>query len=173
MIIYTEMILDCDWSISVQLIPNRYAKICNSAKICNKSAKICNNSQKVCNNSPKICNNSPKCCNSAKFCNKLILLANTNSHQNINFVAVGNSKIKTTRNQCVHSHLVSFISKYKLLSSNSMVSLEIWEKHTLMSFSKTHSSMFFPNCTRSHTITYTNTPPESRQFSLHFGTVPS
>ena len=32
-IIYTEMILDCDWSISVQLIPNR------SAKICNKSAK--------------------------------------------------------------------------------------------------------------------------------------
>ena len=27
------MILDCDWSISVQLIPNR------SAKICNKSAK--------------------------------------------------------------------------------------------------------------------------------------
>ena len=34
------MILDCDWSISVQLIPNRSAKICNnSAKICNNSAK--------------------------------------------------------------------------------------------------------------------------------------
>ena len=26
LIIYTEMILDCDWSISVQLIPNRSAK---------------------------------------------------------------------------------------------------------------------------------------------------
>ena len=30
------MILDCDWSISVQLILNR------SAKICKKIAKICN-----------------------------------------------------------------------------------------------------------------------------------
>ena len=39
------MVLDCDWSISVQLIPNRSAKICNnSAKICNNSAKFCNNS---------------------------------------------------------------------------------------------------------------------------------
>ena len=25
------MILDCDWSISVQLIPNRSAKICNNS----------------------------------------------------------------------------------------------------------------------------------------------
>ena len=40
-IMYTEMILDCDWSISVQLIENR------SPKICNKSAKICNNSTKI------------------------------------------------------------------------------------------------------------------------------
>ena len=60
------MILDCDWSISVQLIPNRSAEICNSAKICNKSAKICNNS--------------------AKFFNKPICLANINSHQNIIFL---------------------------------------------------------------------------------------
>ena len=37
------MILDCDWSISVQLIPN------SSAKICNKSAKFSNNSAKFCN----------------------------------------------------------------------------------------------------------------------------
>ena len=55
-----------------------------------------------------------------------------------------------------------------------MVSREIWEKHALMSFSKTqielvlrtrailyvfektHSCMFFPNCTRNHTITNTN-----------------
>ena len=29
LIIYIEMILNCDWSISVQLIPNRSAKICN------------------------------------------------------------------------------------------------------------------------------------------------
>ena len=35
-------------------------------------------------------------------------------------------------------HLVSIISLYKLLSSNSMVSREIREKHALMSFSKTH-----------------------------------
>ena len=28
-IIYIEMILDCDWSMSVQLIPNRSAKIFN------------------------------------------------------------------------------------------------------------------------------------------------
>ena len=48
------MILECDWSISVQLIPNRSDK---SAKICNNSAKICNNSAKICNNSAKICNN--------------------------------------------------------------------------------------------------------------------
>ena len=40
------MILDCDWSISAQLIPNKSAKICNSTKICNKSAKICNKSAK-------------------------------------------------------------------------------------------------------------------------------
>ena len=43
------MILDCDWSISVQFIPNRSAKLCNSAKICNNSAKFCNNSAKFCN----------------------------------------------------------------------------------------------------------------------------
>ena len=47
------MILECDWSISVQLIPNRSDK---SAKICNNSAKICNNSAKICNNSAKFCN---------------------------------------------------------------------------------------------------------------------
>ena len=43
LIIYKEMILDCDWSVSVQVIPNRSAKIWNaaSAKICNNSAKIC------------------------------------------------------------------------------------------------------------------------------------
>ena len=46
LIIYIEMILECDWSISVQLIPNRSDK---NAKICNKSAKICNNSAKFCN----------------------------------------------------------------------------------------------------------------------------
>ena len=63
LIIYIEMILECDWSISVQLIPNSSDK---SAKICNKSAKICNKSAKICNNSAKICNNS------AKFCNKRI-----------------------------------------------------------------------------------------------------
>ena len=40
------MILDCDWSISVQLIPNRSTKILKSSKICNNSAKICNNSAK-------------------------------------------------------------------------------------------------------------------------------
>ena len=41
------MILDCDWSISVQLIPNRGAKICcKSAKTCN-SAKICNKREKI------------------------------------------------------------------------------------------------------------------------------
>ena len=55
------MILDCDWSISVQLIPNRSAKIGNiSAKICNNSAKFCNNSEKLGNYSAKICNNSAK-----------------------------------------------------------------------------------------------------------------
>ena len=59
LIIYSEMILDCDWSISVELIPNR------SAKVCSKSAKICNNSAKICNNSAKICNNSAKCCNNS------------------------------------------------------------------------------------------------------------
>ena len=48
-IIYTETILDCDWSISVQLIPSRSARICNSAKICNKSAKFCNDSVKFWN----------------------------------------------------------------------------------------------------------------------------
>ena len=81
-IIHTEMTLDCDWSISVQLIPNRSAKICNkSAKCCNNSAKICNNSAKICNRSANICNNSAKFCNkSSKFCNKLIRLGNTNSN---------------------------------------------------------------------------------------------
>ncbi len=40
-IIYKEMLLDCDWSVSVQLIPNRSAKICNkSAQICKMNAKI-------------------------------------------------------------------------------------------------------------------------------------
>ena len=43
-IIYKEMFLDCDWSISVQLISDRSAKICdNNAKMCNKSAKLFNN----------------------------------------------------------------------------------------------------------------------------------
>ena len=63
---------------------------------------------------------------------------------------------------------------YIINKSNSMVSSAIWKKHTLVSFSKTsnctrpsvtcnfdrlwntHSCMFFPNCTRNHTITYTN-----------------
>ena len=54
-----ETILDCDWSISVRLIPNSMEKICNkSANICNDSAKIHNNGAKVCNNSAKTCNNS-------------------------------------------------------------------------------------------------------------------
>ena len=78
------MILECDWSISVQLIPNRSD---NSAKICNNSAKICNNSAKICNISAKICNNS------AKFCNKRISLANTNSHQNINFLLISKTNM--------------------------------------------------------------------------------
>ena len=60
------MVLDRDWSVSVQLIPNRCAKICNSAKFCNKSAKICNKSAKICNKSLKFC----------------IGLDNRNSHQN-------------------------------------------------------------------------------------------
>ena len=45
-----------DWSTSVQLIPNRSAKTCNSAKICNNRAKICNNRAIICNNSAKFCN---------------------------------------------------------------------------------------------------------------------
>ncbi len=31
-IIYKEMFLECHWSVSVQLIPNRNAKICNNCK---------------------------------------------------------------------------------------------------------------------------------------------
>ena len=42
LIIYKERYLDCDWSISVQLIPNRSAKICNSAKISNVENRECN-----------------------------------------------------------------------------------------------------------------------------------
>ena len=60
------MILGCDWSISVQLIPNNRAKICNIVKIYNKSAKIRNKSATICNNGAKMCNKS------SKFCNKLI-----------------------------------------------------------------------------------------------------
>ena len=42
LIIYKEMFLDCDRSISVQLFLNRNAKICNNnAKVCTNSAKIC------------------------------------------------------------------------------------------------------------------------------------
>ena len=40
------MVLDCDWSISVQLIPDRSAKICNRAKICNKVQKPATRVQK-------------------------------------------------------------------------------------------------------------------------------
>ena len=59
---------------------------------------------------------------------------------------MSNSKIETTENQSVHSHLVLIISIDKLISSNSMVSPDIWEKHTLMSFSKTPKfSMFLKN----------------------------
>jgi hypothetical protein len=36
-IIYKKILLDCDWLVSVHLIPNSSAKICNnSAKICKK-----------------------------------------------------------------------------------------------------------------------------------------
>ena len=99
------MILDCDWSISMHLIPNRSAKNCNSAKICNNSAKICNNSAKICNNSAKICNNSAKICNnSAKSVktvqNSVINLSAclTLIPTKYNFFAVLNSLIETTGN---------------------------------------------------------------------------
>ena len=44
---------------------------------------------------------------------------------------------------------------YILLIRNRMVSSEIWVKQALMSFSKTsktHSCMFYPNCTRNNPI---------------------
>jgi hypothetical protein len=42
-IIYIKILLDCDWLISVQLIPNSSAIFCNhSAIFRNHSAKICN-----------------------------------------------------------------------------------------------------------------------------------
>ena len=40
LIMYRERYLDCNWSISVRLIPKRRAKICsNGAKICKNRAK--------------------------------------------------------------------------------------------------------------------------------------
>jgi hypothetical protein len=43
LLIYINILLNCDWLISVQLIPNSSAIFCNhSAIFCNHSAKICN-----------------------------------------------------------------------------------------------------------------------------------
>ena len=57
-IIYIKILLDCDWLISVQLIPNSSAISCNhSAIFCNHSAIFCNHSAIFCNHSAKICNN--------------------------------------------------------------------------------------------------------------------
>jgi hypothetical protein len=49
-IIYIKILLDCDWLISVQLIPNSSAIFCNhSAIFCNHSAIFCNHSAIFCN----------------------------------------------------------------------------------------------------------------------------
>lgn len=46
-IIYKEMFLDCDWSISVELIPNRSGKLYKHLKILPQTVvKLINNSQK-------------------------------------------------------------------------------------------------------------------------------
>ena len=34
LLIYIEIILECDWSISEELIPNKSAKICNKSTKC-------------------------------------------------------------------------------------------------------------------------------------------
>jgi hypothetical protein len=61
------IILDCDWLISVQLIPNSSGIFCNhSAIFCNHSAIFCNHSAIFCNHSAIFYNHS------AKICNKLI-----------------------------------------------------------------------------------------------------
>jgi hypothetical protein len=56
-IIYIKILLDCDWLISVQLIPNSSAIFCNhSAIFCNHSAIFCSHSAILCNHSANICN---------------------------------------------------------------------------------------------------------------------
>ena len=56
LIIYIKILLDCDWLISVQLIPNSSAIFCNqSAIFCNHSA-IFVHSTFFCDHSAKICN---------------------------------------------------------------------------------------------------------------------
>ena len=48
--LHKNIILDCDWLTSVQLIPNRSAIFCNHRAIfCNHSAIFCNHSSKFCN----------------------------------------------------------------------------------------------------------------------------
>ena len=71
LIVYIKVLLDCDWLISVQLIPNSSAKICNhSAIFCNHSAIFCNHSAIFCNHSAIFCNHSAIFCNhGAIFCN--------------------------------------------------------------------------------------------------------
>jgi hypothetical protein len=50
LIIYIKILLDCDWLISVQLIPNSSAIFCShSAIVCNHSAIFCNHNAKICN----------------------------------------------------------------------------------------------------------------------------
>ncbi len=49
-IIYMKVLLNCDWLVSVQLIPNSSAGICNhSAIFSNHSAIFCNHSAQICN----------------------------------------------------------------------------------------------------------------------------
>ena len=56
LIIYIKILLDRDWLISVQLIPNSSAIFCNHSTIfCNHSAIFCNHSAIFCNHSAKIC----------------------------------------------------------------------------------------------------------------------
>ena len=63
LIIHIKVLLDCDWFISIQLIPNHSAIFCRHSSIFyNYSAIFCNHSAILCYHSAILCNHSAKFC---------------------------------------------------------------------------------------------------------------